>query len=394
MKILYIPTYSSAYDYEKSVGGLASVQQNLIKNLGTRHQIHYLSFSNDKFGPHKPHTVIDIGLPLESGGSVRIWHARKRAMLRLGPGLREFDAVIGIEMSSHLVKLLNKLEVGHKILNVLATPYNPTARGILELYEGAVMIKKSGGYNLVQTDTFDNYVNKVYPNLPNQDLAKREYKELDLDFWRENPITHLVKCPTDFIENRTIVRPANDDVLSIQRWDPKFRKTGTAIKCLESLENKTAYFPLKTNTNKIPSKVEALDFVKIGRKSSEIQEHLSRAKCIVNTCHNTGTVEHGSLEAISKGVPVIQLLETGHSHATLEYDPTTVVVEYTGNQAEDAARLAKACNSVDETLEQRQARADYCYERYNEAAYFDAWQKILESASKARPVVKVATTGW
>ncbi|ADG59981.1 hypothetical protein Acj9p081 [Acinetobacter phage Acj9] len=110
-----------------------------------------------------------------------------------------------------------------------------------------------------------------------------------------------------------------------------------------------------------------------------IQAELLTAKVMVNTCHNTGTVENGSLEAISKGVPVLQLVQKGYSHATFEYDPETVCVEF--EEGEDVksltSRYAKALQNFEDTYEKRIERANKLYLKYNPTMYFAQWATAL-----------------
>ena len=118
----------------------------------------------------------------------------------------------------------------------------------------------------------------------------------------------------------------------------------------------------------------------IDSSRNEIQIEISVAKVLVNTCHNTGTVENGSLEAISQGVPVLQLIQKGFNHATFEYDPTTVRVEF--EEGTDTASLvdmyAKALNEFTDTQENRVKRAEYLYNRFNKEAYFKLWETVLK----------------
>ncbi|CAL1777801.1 hypothetical protein vBAbaMPhT2_006 [Acinetobacter phage vB_AbaM_PhT2] len=372
MKILYLPCRSVPFMLHRVDGGLEAVQYNFIVNMSKVHDIDYVAFGDEMFGDVKVNTL-PINKPI--GAKFTTAHAYKiKYKLQEITDWDQYDAIVIIEGSKMVLNTLAELGQISKVRNILATPLDPSVRGIVQCWNNAVMVHKLGGKNIVPTQTFKDLASKVYSKM-NERIAA---EVIDFEYWQANDIIADEFYPPILIEEMPEVLESEGHIVQAQRFDNAFRKSNVAFGAMDLYQGpKLAFCPSKWAPGK---KWLEKPWVVIDSSRQNIQLEISVAKLLVNTCHNTGTVENGSLEAISKGVPVLQLIEKGYNHATFEYDPNTVRVEFeTGTSTQDLIELyAKALNEFEDTYEQRVARAKYLFEKFNKDAYFKLWEIVLK----------------
>lgn len=370
MKILYIPCRFITFNADYISGGLESVQLNFIKTMSKHHEIDYMAFGDENFGPYKVN-AISIDYPIVDKYTIK--HGNKIIDKISQLDYSKYDVVVTVEGAKGVINGLIKLGLGPKIRNLLATPLDPSIRTLVSIWRTAVFIHQNGGKNLVPTQTFKGLTAQVYSKM-NIKVAKGA---IDFDYWQEHDIISDNFFPATLIEKRPKVLPSNGVVVSAQRYDLKFRKTNVALEAMSKSHHKIAAFlPSQWAP---PKKYLKEPFVHIDVPRATIQATLAEALVLVNTCHDTGTIEHGSLEAIEKGVPVLQLIKRGYSHATLEHDPLTKVVwiEEGMSTNDIIAAYSKALNEFEDTYEQRVARANALYEQYNPSRVYAMWEKAL-----------------
>lgn len=373
MKILYLPCRSVPFDIDRVAGGLEAVQYNFIVNLSKVHDIDYVSFGDENFGSVK---VNELSIDKPIGAKFTTAHAYKiKYKLQEITGWDQYDAIVIIEGSKMVLNTLAELGQISKVRNILATPLDPSVRGIVQCWNNAVMVHKLGGKNIVPTQTFKDLAAKVYSKM-NERIAA---EVIDFDYWQRHDIIADEFYPPILIANKPEVLHSEGHIVQAQRFDNAFRKSNVAFGAMDLFDGpKIAFCPSKWAPGK--KWLEKDHWVIIDAKRQTIQKEISTAKLLVNTCHNTGTVENGSLEAISQGTPVLQLIQKGYNHATFEYDPNTVRVEFEeGTSTQELIEMyAKALNEFEDTYEQRVARAEYLYNKFNEEAYFKLWENVLK----------------
>lgn len=370
MKILIIPNRASPFDYNKVNGGLEAIQLNIVESFAHLHSLDFLGYGNEDFGPIKLNKF-SINHPLTKFSMTHISKMRK---LLNSIDLKQYDVIICFEVTKSLVDVFAENGVADKIVNILATPLRATIRGIANIYRGAIETHKAGGLSYVPTSSFRHYINNVYPFIDDKGVSE---ELIDYEYWEKNKIVSDLLYPPILMKDKPVVQESDGTAISAQRYDINFRKTNIALNALELYNgNKIAYLPSKWGP---PKKYLNLDFVKIDEHKDVIESNLKTAKVMINTCFNTGTVENASLEAISKGVPVLQLLERGNPHATLEYDPGTMIVEYEkGLDSKEILKLySDALNNFEDSYENRINRANYLYMKYNKESYFKQWETIF-----------------
>lgn len=284
----------------------------------------------------------------------------------------EFDAIVMIEMNKGTLNALKSVGVAHKIINLIATPFEAGARPVLGTYSSMIEIKKAGGRNVVPTQAF----------LELESLYKTQKKDfnkdvLDWDYWAQNDIFSGFYPPIS-ISSHEIVAPSTDvgtGVVSAQRFDAQCRRGHT----LGILSHKhRCYSPSRWNP---PAKYNFI----LDEDYPVIQEAIRSAKAVINTCDKTGTVENFSAEATSMGVQIIQVLmcddnfKEGYPHATFEYQPDAikVLINPSMSHQQVADKVQEAIESIDDSLVQRKARAQYLYEKYSDAAAKATWDALL-----------------
>lgn len=372
MKILYLPCRSVPFNIDRVVGGLEAVQYNFINNMSKVHDIDYVSFGDEDFG-HLQVNELTINKPI--GGKFTTAHAYKiKYLLQEIQDWDQYDAIVIIEGSKMVLNALADLGQISKVRNILATPLDPSVRGIVQCWNNAVMVHKLGGKNIVPTQTFKDLAAQVYSKMNTRIAAE----VIDFDYWQANDIIADEFYPPIMIAEKPEVLESEGHIIQAQRFDNTFRKSNVAFGAMDLYKgHKIAFCPSKWAPGK---KWLEKPWVVIDSSRKFVQTEISVAKLLVNTCHNTGTVENGSLEAISQGVPVLQLIQKGFNHATFEYDPTTVRVEF--EEGTDTATLidmyAKALNEFTDTQENRVKRAEYLYNRFNKEAYFKLWETVLK----------------
>ncbi|ADG59980.1 hypothetical protein Acj9p080 [Acinetobacter phage Acj9] len=370
MKILYIPCRFITFNADFISGGLESVQLNFIKSLSKDHEIDYMAFGDENFGPYKVNPI-SIDYPIVDKYTLR--HGNKIIEKIKTLDYDKYDAVVTVEAAKGVINGLVALGLGPKIRNLLATPLDPKIRTLVSIWRTAIFIHQNGGKNLVPTDTFRDLTTNVYSKM-NSNVAEGV---IDFDYWAKNNIISEHYFPAHMIEVPPTVKESNGVVVQAQRYDLKFRKTNVALESMAQCPHKIlAFLPRQWAP---PKKYLKEPFVHIDVPRVKIQEAISEALVLVNTCHDTGTIEHGSMEAIEKGVPVLQLIQRGYAHATLEHDPTTQIVwiEEGMTTPEIIAAYSKALNEFTDTYEQRVARAMYLYEKYKPIKVLEMWETAL-----------------
>ena len=370
MKILYIPCRFITFNADFISGGLESVQLNFIKTMSQHHEIDYMAFGDENFGPYKVNPI-SIDYPIVDKYTIK--HGNKIVEKIAEQDFSKYDVVVTVEGAKGVINGLVKLGLGPKIRNLLATPLDPGIRTLISIWRTAIFIHQNGGKNLVPTDTFKDLTTRVYSKM-NTKLA---VGAIDFDYWAEHDIISDNYFPATLIEKKPEVLPSNGTVIQAQRYDLKFRKTNVALESMAQCPHKAiAFLPSQWAP---PKKYLKEPFVHMDKPRKVIQDSLKEALVLVNTCHDTGTIEHGSMEAIEKGVPVLQLIQRGYSHATLEHDPNTQIVWIEdGMDTKDIiAAYSKALNEFTDTYEQRVERANALYERYRPERVFAMWEKAL-----------------
>ncbi|CAL1778049.1 hypothetical protein BRC2024_PQPTKSFJ_CDS_0221 [Tegunavirus sp. BRC001] len=370
MKILYIPCRFITFNADYISGGLESVQLNFIKSMSKHHEIDYMAFGDENFGPYKVNPI-SIDYPIIDKYTIK--HGKKIIEKIAELDYSKYDVVVTVEAAKGVVNGLIKLGLGTKIRNLLATPLDPTIRTLISIWRTAVFIHQNGGKNLVPTQTFKDLTTKVYSKM-NTRLA---VGAIDFEYWQANDIISDNFFPATLIENPPNVLPSKGYVVQAQRYDLKFRKTNVALEAMKNCPQKAiAFLPSQWAP---PKKYLKEPFVHMDIPRKAIQDTIKEALVLVNTCHDTGTIEHGSMEAIEKGVPVLQLIQRGYSHATLEHDPTTQVVWIDDGMTteEIIAAYSDALNNFTDTFEQRVNRANALYEQYRPERVFALWEKAL-----------------
>ena len=356
-KILYLPCRSVPFDIQRVTGGLEAVQYNFVVNMSKVYDIDYVSFGDENFGDLKLN-LISIDTPIGAKFTTAHAHKIKNKILELD--LTQYDSIVIIEA--------NKLALD----SISKTP-GASVRGIVQCWNNAVNVHKLGGKNIVPTNTFKDLANKVYSKMNTRIAAE----VIDFEYWTENDIISTDFYPPILIDKLPVVKPSEGHIVQAQRYDVTFRKSNVAFKAMSQYSgHKFAFCPSKWAP---PKSYRGLAWVCIDASRSWIQDEISTAKLLVNTCHNTGTVENCSLEAISQGVPVVQLIQKGFSHATFEYDPFTLRVEFEeGASVEELTALyLEALETFEDTDYKRFKRAEYLYKKFNTIEYYALWEKTL-----------------
>lgn len=377
MKILFLPCRSTPFNVNRISGGLESVQYKFVKNMSKVHEIHYISFGDEFFGDLDiVEHCCDAPIGNKKITTKHIW-AIRTTLRKLD--LNQYDAIVSIEINTSSIKELVSANVSHKLINILATPFDPHMRAIIGTWISAINVHQNKGINVVPTKAFKQ-LSLEYPNHTHKILTDQAMSPDMLEYWKTTDIISDMFYPPILIDSQPVVKPSKDYAVSLQRWDPKFRKTNVAFETLRNT-NGYAFTPKKWIC---PKKWQKYPWVYIDSPRDKIKPILSEAKVLLNTCNDTGTVENCSLEAISMGVPVLQLLNKNTPHATLEYDPTTVVVEITKDMttSEITEKYTNALLNFDDTLESRINRANSLYATYNKSSYYDKWNTILETRNK------------
>lgn len=376
-KILVIATRASPYNPNKINGGLEKIQHEILVSLSKKYHITVLGYENDIPLDNPNVTFISCGEPLGSRFTPTVAAAVKRKLNT--HDLLEFKKIITFEITKGCVDVIAKYGIVDRIINVVATPLSTRSRAILGLYSNALYNYNLGGKNYVQSNAFLEIIKKYQEEITCTGLLTDPlYTGMCTEFKHKDIFEKLVVPPLCMHE-KPVVKPATGVPISAQRWDPKFRNPLVAYSAIKTL-NGVKYCPSKWSPKS--KKYQNDQYIRLDVARDVIQESIAHAPFIVNTCDDSGTVENGSLEAISKGVPVIQLVKRGYPHATIEWDPDTIVVykEHGETQADVIDRYTKACFEFKpETLERRQQRADRLYQRFNQEEYLKTWTTIIES---------------
>ena len=378
MNILILPNSQKPFDIDKSNGGLVSVHKQVLANLCKEFNVTIVSYGNENLGWVKNHVEnICVDKPLGNKFTNTINAALAKTLKAID--LTKFDTIIMFEAKKTLLDVIKSQNCSDKVVNILATPLFTKSRGIINLYACAALNHKYGGKNYVQTKAFIEQI-ALYNGQANTYLLNPETSSSPIIELLNKYLINGIKFVEDDIipvgiVDELNVKEAENYFVSAQRWDSTFRKTEVAYKALDRSGKEFLFY---CPSSWIPSLKKYPNII-VDERFSVIQDKISMAKAIINTCHNTGTVENASFEAISKGVPVIQLLEKGAPHATLEFDPNTVVVEIEKGESKESIieKYMKAIAEFEDTIDARLERAKSMYERYNKAEYIKQWKIIL-----------------
>lgn len=378
MNILILPNSQKPFDIDMSAGGLVSVHKQILANLCKDFDVTIVSYGNENLGWVENHVEnICINSHLEGKFTNTINAALARTTKSID--LSKFDKIITFEAKKTILDVVKSQGCSDKVVNLLATPLFVGSRSIINLWACAALNHKYGGKNYVQTKAFIDQI-ASYKNLVGIRMLDTETNPLPI----VGVLVEYLLNGTKFVEDDIVpvgivdepsVKEAENYFVSAQRWDNQFRKTEVAYKALDTSGKEFLFY---CPSAWCPS-LKRYPKVIVDEAFSKIQDKISTAKAIVNTCHNTGTVENASFEAISKGVPVIQLLEKGMLHATLEFDPNTVVVEIDKTETKESIieKYTKAIAEFEDTMDKRIERAKSMYDRYNKAEYIKQWKTIL-----------------
>ncbi|WBF80588.1 hypothetical protein F31_0003 [Escherichia phage vB_Eco_F31] len=364
MKVMFIPSRAVPFNPERVQGGLEAVHLNVLKYLvSIGADIDYIGFDNDTFGDWKVnhHPVGHL-----TKFSLGMSYTMARKIVELA-GIHEYDFVVTMEPTKLTVQAIKDAGLSKVHKNFMATPFEPVSRGIVQIWDQTIQIHKNGGKSYAPTKAFREFERKYCY------MTSGLTDKIDYDYWRANPLFEAEDYPVICLNEKPEVLPATDLIISAQRYDTKMRRTDVALEAIKALgENGIGYCPSKWAP---PAKYPVI----IDAPHSEIMECLKTAKALINTCPDTGTVENSSIEAISKGVPVIQLVFKDYPHATFEYDPDTVRVEIDSStpKKEVVALYTKAVLEFTDTYEARVKRAEAVWKKYNRDAVVAMWDKIF-----------------
>ncbi|ADG59982.1 hypothetical protein Acj9p082 [Acinetobacter phage Acj9] len=184
MNILFLPCRSVPFDHLRIAGGLEAVQFNIVKNLSINNLITYVCFGDENFGPFADKMqFVDVDMPIN--GKFTTAHAHKvKRTLRALPNFEQYDAIIVMEGNKLTLDVFDEKGVMHKVRNIMATPLDPSVRGIVQTWNNAVNVHKKGGKNLVPTHTFKNLASSVYSKM-NERIAA---EVIDFDYWANTDI--------------------------------------------------------------------------------------------------------------------------------------------------------------------------------------------------------------
>ena len=94
MKILYIPCRFITFNADFISGGLESVQLNFIKTMSQHHEIDYMAFGDENFGPYKVNPI-SIDYPIVDKYTIK--HGNKIVEKIAEQDFSKYDVVVTVE---------------------------------------------------------------------------------------------------------------------------------------------------------------------------------------------------------------------------------------------------------------------------------------------------------